>query len=160
MLRYDPSKKEHLKYLELPKNEDSEPEDTKEEEEQTEKPFEVTEDRFYEVSSNLKSSLQQKENKPFSIFGMLGITHKDELEKEEEPQKYEEKQIKKIKNYDPLNQVKFKYDSSDTDDDAEKKKIRKKKSKKVEKKGGKYSKTGIWRANFFLEDDDERLKGE
>lgn len=75
-------------------------------------------------------------------------------------EKYQEKSI-----IAPLaNQAKFHYDSSDTDDDAEDKKAVIKKAtdttaNQAPLKGGKYSKTGVWRQNFFIRADDERLKG-
>ena len=77
MLRYDPSKTEHLKYLELAK--DSESEEEMEVEQETEKPFEVTKDKYHNVADNLKNTMGNKEDaKPFSIFDMLGISHNDE----------------------------------------------------------------------------------
>lgn len=159
MLRYDPSKKEHLKYLELPKTkteESLEESDHEMQEDQEENPYEVSENKFYQVSSNLKDTIQQKsDSKPFSIFDMLGISHKDEPDQE-----YKEKEIQKKKKFD-LNEVKFKYDSSETDEEAEETKMKKKKVKSQNpKKGGKFSKSGVWRQNFFVADGDERLKGE
>lgn len=159
MLRFDPSKKGHLKYLDLVKGDDvNDDMDCAEDVKEKTQDYEVSEEKFYEVSENLAKSLQQKsEAKPFSIFEMLGVNHEDEPEDEQKPK--EEKVPLKL----PAVQVslaKFKYDSSDTDEDAEDKKAAKKK-KMIHKKskGGKYSKAGVWRNNFFVADGDERLKG-
>lgn len=79
MLRYDPSKKEHLKYLELAN--ESEPEGEMETEPlQAEQPFEVGKEKFYNVADDLKNTIGNKsEAKPFSIFDMLGISHNEEV---------------------------------------------------------------------------------
>lgn len=157
MLRYDPSKKDHLKYLDLVKGDeiggDLDVDDSKH---NSGPSFEVGDEKFYKVSENLAQSLQNKfESKPFSIFEMLGVNHEDEPEevKPDEP-----KPLVKTPMFH-VNQVKFKYDSSDTDDEAEIKKVTKKKVQTKKSKGGKYSKSGVWRHNFFVADGDERLKG-
>ena len=106
----------------------------------------------------MAQSLQQKsESKPFSIFEMLGVHHEDEIE--EQPKTVETKVLAKLPTFN-TNQVKFKYDSSDTDEEAEKtKETKKKKLVTVKAKGGKYSKSGVWRHNFFVADGDKRLTG-
>lgn len=159
MLRFDPSKKGHLKYLDLVKGDeivdDMECAPASSDKAQD---YEVSEEKFYEVSENLAQSLQQKsEAKPFSIFEMLGVNHEDEPE--EETMAAEDKAPIKLPAIH-VSQARFKYDSSDTDEEAEGKKAAKKK-KIVHKKskGGKYSKAGVWRHNFFVADGDERLKG-
>ena len=159
MLRFDPSKKDHLKYLDLVKGDEivddmecAESVRAKAEE------FEVSEEKFYKVSETLAQSLQKKsESKPFSIFEMLGVNHEDEPEEEKKPEKA--KVLTKLPTFH-VNQVKFKYDSSDTDEEAEaSKEVRKKKVVQKHSKGGKYSKSGVWRHNLFVADGDERLKG-
>lgn len=160
MLRFDPSKKDHLKYLDLVKGDEIvEDLDCAEAIHEKTKDFEVSEEKFYEVSENLAKSLQQKsESKPFSIFEMLGVNHEDEPEEEKKPE--EVKIVTSLPTFH-VNQVKFKYDSSDTDEEAETAKdAKKKKSTQKKSKGGKYSKSGVWRHNFFVADGDERLKGE
>lgn len=159
MLRFDPSKKEHLKYLDLVKGDEVD-EEIDYEDSQNKQDFEVGEEKFYKVSENLAQSLQNKtESKPFSIFEMLGVNHEDEPEEEKQPQE-EVKLLRKLPTFN-LNPVKFRYDSSDTDEEAEKSKAaRKKKVVQKKTKGGKYSKSGVWRHNFFVTDGDERLKGE
>jgi hypothetical protein len=162
MLRYDPSKKEHQKYLEQPKSKVPEENieemelDQEQNQDENQQPFVVSDSTFYQVSSNLKDSIQQNSvSKPFSIFGMLGISHKDESDEE-----YKEKEITKKKKFD-IQEVKFKYDSSETDEEAEEGKSKKKKvANQRQKKGGKFSKSGVWGQNFFVAEDDERLKGE
>lgn len=160
MLRFDPSKKDHLKYLDLVKGDEvvdnMECAETVHGKNQD---YEVSEEKFYEVSETLAQSLQQKsESKPFSIFEMLGVNHEDEPE-EEEKKLEEAKVLTKLPTFH-VNQVKFKYDSSDTDEEAETSKgMRKKKPTQKKAKGGKYSKSGVWRHNFFVADGDERLKG-
>lgn len=156
MLRFDPSKKDHLKYLDLVKG-DENIEDIDADVRNNGQSFEVGEEKFYEVSENLAQSLLHKsESKPFSIFEMLGVNHEDEPQEEVKP----EEPVPLVKT--PMfhvNQVKFKYDSSDTDEEAEIKKAPKKKVQHKKSKGGKYSKSGVWRHNFFVADGDERLTG-
>lgn len=160
MLRFDPSKKDHLKYLDLVKGDEVDDNLDDDEERQNKQEFEVSDEKFYEVSENLAQSLQQKsESKPFSIFEMLGVNHEDEPEEEKKPLEEEVKVLTKLPPFH-LNPVKFRYDSSDTDEEAEKSKaMRKKKVTQKTSKGGKYSKSGVWRHNFFVADGDERLKG-
>lgn len=158
MLRFDPSKKEHLKYLDLVKGDDVvEDMDYGEDSNKLNEDYKVSDEKFYKVSDNLAQSLQQKtESKPFSIFEMLGVHHEDEPE---ETKPDEVKLLTKLPAFH-VNQVKFKYDSSDTDEEAEKSKAARKKKPVARKaKGGKYSKSGVWRHNFFVADGDERLKG-
>lgn len=156
MLRFDPSKKDHWKYLDLVKGEDAVEAMEVQHDNKTDDQFEVSEEKFYEVSDTLAQSLQQK-SKPFSIFEMLGVNHEDEVE--EEPKAEETKILTKLPTFN-LSQAKFKYDSSDTDEEAEKsKESRKKKVVQKKSKGGKYSKAGVWRHNFFVAGGDERLKG-
>lgn len=159
MLRFDPSKKDHLKYLDLVKGDEVTDDLDDDIERQNKQEFEVSEEKFYEVSENLAQTLQQKsETKPFSIFEMLGVHHEDEPEEEKKPQE-EVKVLTKLPPFH-LNPVKFRYDSSDTDEEAEKSKaMRKKKVVQKKSKDGKYSKSGVWRHNFFVADGDERLKG-
>lgn len=158
MLRYDPSKKDHWKYLDLVKEGEEQGEPEAEENKKTED-FEVSDEKFYKVSENLAQTLQNKtESKPFSIFEMLGVHHEDEVE--EEPKKEEVvKVLPKLPAFH-LGQAQFRYDSSDTDEEAEaRKETKKKKIVQMKGKGGKYSKSGVWRHNFFIADGDERLKG-
>lgn len=157
MLRFDPSKKDHLKYLDLVKGDEVAEEERKDSLNDNQN-FEVGEEKFYEVSENLAQSLQKKsDSKPFSIFEMLGVNHEDEPEEEKKPE--EAKVLPKLPSFH-VNQVRFKYDSSDTDEEAEGvKEARKKKPLQKKAKGGKYSKAGVWRHNFFVADGDERLKG-
>lgn len=159
MLRFDPSKKEHLKYLDLVKGDEAADDFDNDDTHNSKQDFEVSEEKFYEVSESLAQSLQQKsESKPFSIFEMLGVNHEDEPEEENKPRE----EVKLSTKFPPahLNPVKFRYDSSDTDEEAEKSKaMKKKKVLQKKSKGGKYSKAGVWRHNFFVADGDERLKG-
>lgn len=160
MLRFDPSKKDHLKYLDLVKGEEVAEVMKQNDAVNDNQNFEVGEEKFYEVSENLAQSLQQKsDTKPFSIFEMLGVNHEDEPEPEEEMKPEVAKILPKLPAFH-VNQVRFKYDSSDTDEEAEGvKEARKKKPLQKKTKGGKYSKSGVWRHNFFVADGDERLKG-
>lgn len=160
MLRFDPSKKEHLKYLDLVKGDEAVDDDMEHETSANRQDdYEVSDEKFYEVSENLAQSLQHKtESKPFSIFEMLGVHHEDEPE-EQKPEE-DEKILTKLPAFH-VSQARFKYDSSDTDEEAEKKKaVKKRKVVERRTKGGKYSRTGVWRHNFFVADGDERLKGE
>lgn len=158
MLRFDPSKKDHLKYLDLVKGDENiEDIDDDNDQRNNGQSFEVGEEKFYKVSENLAQSLLNKsESKPFSIFEMLGVNHEDEPEEETKPEELQP--LIKTPMFH-VNQVKFKYDSSDTDEEAEAKKTTKKKVQQKKSKGGKYSKSGVWRHNFFVADGDERLTG-
>lgn len=159
MLRFDPTKKSHQKYLDVVKG-DEEIDDDENSNESIEKESKknVGEDRFYQVSDNLTQSLNKSDSKPFSILGMLGIEHKSDDENIEE--KHEEVEIKLPTKINAFHLNKFKYESSDTDEDVEAAKAAKKKKVKPQKvtKFGKYSKNGVFHYNFFFRDDDPRLK--
>lgn len=150
MLRYDPSKKGHMKYLDLVRDDDDMTVKKNE-------VYTVSDEKFYEADGLAKSLQQKPESKPFSIFEMLGVNHEEEPE--EDSKKVDTNIV--VKSVVPVtSQVKFKYDSSDTDDDAEDAKMaKKKKMTKTTNKNGKYSKTGVWRPNFFVVAGDKRLKG-
>ncbi|XP_070500463.1 probable RNA-binding protein CG14230 [Chironomus tepperi] len=166
MLRFDPSKKSHQKYLDVVKGDEQIEDDDEEMEvdEDESKPAEKNaEERFYEVSDNLANAFKSKDDsQPFSIFGMLGVKH-DDSDDEKPVEVVEEKEIKlapKMHAFQ-MNQVRFKYDSSDTDEDAEIEKSKKKAKKEPQKKqskDGKYTKSGVWRYNFFVCDGDKRLQ--
>lgn len=158
MLRYDPSKKDHWKYLDLVKEDEAIDEPEAGGSKKTED-FEVSDEKFYKVSENLAQALQNKsESKPFSIFEMLGVNLEDEAE-EPKPEEVT-KVLPKLPAFS-LGQAQFRYDSSDTDEEAEvRKETKKKKIVQMKAKGGKYSKSGVWRHNFFIADGDERLKGD
>lgn len=160
MLRFDPTKKSHQKYLDVVKgDEDVDDDDSNESGKNNQQSEIVGEDRFYEVSDNLTKALQTKsESKPFSIFGMLGIERKSDDENIDEPR--EEVEIKLPPKINAFHLAKFKYESSDTDEEVEAAKMAKKKKVKPQKvtKFGKYSKNGVFHYNFFFRDDDPRLK--
>lgn len=169
MLRFDPNREEHKKYLDVVRG-DEDVEDDEDEPESAKKSdenFQVSSEKFYEVSDNLAAALQTT-SKPFSMFEMLGVSHNDPEEEitVKNPSKDDENEPKLLAKLPifQLNQMKFQYDSSDTDDDEEKRKLanqRKKapKDAKSQPKGGKYSKSGVFRFNLFYSDDDPRFKG-
>lgn len=160
MLRFDPTKKSHQKYLDVVKgDEDIDEEESDEGDNHVQQSEKVGKDRFYEVSDNLTKALQTKsESAPFSIFGMLGIERKSDDENIEDP--HEEVEIKLPPKVNAFHLAKFKYESSDTDEEVEAAKTAKKKKVKPQKvtKFGKYSKNGVFHYNFFFRDDDPRLK--
>lgn len=168
MLRFDPSKKSHQKYLDVVKGDEQIEDDDEQmevDETDTKAAEKVTDERYYEVSDNLANAFKSKENsQPFSIFGMLGVKHEDLDDNDEKPEEViETKEIKlapKLHAFQ-MNQVRFRYDSSDTDEDAEvknSKKKAKKESQKKQSKDGRYTKSGVWRFNFFVCDGDKRLQ--
>lgn len=173
MLRFDPSKKAHQKYLDVVKGsenrniDDDDENDGKSSDMNADDVKEVGEERFYNVAENLTEAFKQNSAQPFSIFSMLGIHHDDDKhddgdEEEEEEKKVIEKESKipsKIKAFQ-MSQIQFKYDSSETDEEAEKTKAERKKKGATDKKSksGKYSKSGVFRHNFFFSESDERLK--
>lgn len=167
MLRFDPSKKSHQKYLDVVKG-DEQIEDDEEpmevDEIETKATEKDTEERYYEVSDNLANAFKSKEDsQPFSIFGMLGVKHEDLNDDgdDDKPEKVEEIKLAPKLHAFQMNQVRFKYDSSDTDEDAEtekSKKMAKKEQQKKQSKDGRYTKSGVWRYNFFVCDGDKRLQ--
>lgn len=160
MLRFDPSKKAHQKYLDVV---NVEVEDNDEESSGiginfNENTKEIKEARFYEVSNNLTEAFQSKqsESKPFSILNMLGIERNDDkVEKIDE-------EIKLLPNNKAFqfNQLRFKYESSDSEDETKETISVKKHLKTTQKKSkfGKFSKSGVFHFNFFYRPDDDRLK--
>ena len=163
MLRFDPSKKSHQKYLDVVKGDEQIEDDNEEmevDDSETKAVEKDTEQRYYDVSDNLANAF--KDSQPFSIFGMLGVKHED-IKDDKAEEVAETKEIKlapKIHAFQ-MNQVRFKYDSSDTDEDAETEKSKKKAKKEPQKKqskDGKYTKSGVWRYNFFVCDGDKRLQ--
>lgn len=168
MLRFDPTKKSHLKYLDIVKGDEpmDEDEDVKMEVKEDSSAKEVGEERFYEVSENLTDAFNSNQNsKPFSIFGMLGIDNEENRSDKDDSEKEEMKEVKankiptKVHALQMMSQARFKYDSSDTDEEVEAAKTaRKKKQPEKKSKDGKYSKSGVWRFNFFFSEDDKRLK--
>lgn len=165
MLRFDPSKKSHQKYFDTVKGDDQDvPSDDDKRLDDSQIIEKVGDERYFEVSESLANAFNEPSSNSFSIFGMLGINHADEVEVKDN--KHEEPELKPIKMSTKiqaiqLNQARFKYDSSDTDEDAEKEKSKKKIVKKEQmkkSKDGKYSKAGVWRYNFFVCDGDKRLQ--
>lgn len=158
MLRFDPTKKSHQKYLDVVQGDDDGSSD--EDSNKVAETQKVGDDRFYEVSDKLTQALQSKSSttEPFSIFGMLGIEHKSDDENIDGGEK--EIAVKLPSKINPFHLSKFKYESSDTDEEVEAAKSAKKKKVKPQKvtKFGKYSKTGVFHYNFFFRDDDPRLK--
>lgn len=161
MLRFDPSKKSHQKYLDVVnandvvEEKDEDPGDTEIDSENTK---EIKEARFYEVANNLTEAFQSKQNgsKPFSILNMLGIEHKDDIL--DGP--VEEVKLLPNNKAFQFNQIRFKYESSDSEEDKAKEATVKKHLKASQKKSkfGKFSKSGVFHFNFFYRPDDERLK--
>lgn len=161
MTRFDPTKADHKKYLDVVRGDEDVDEMDVDGDNKNDN-FEVSEEKFYEVKGNLANAFQST-SKPFSIFDMLGVTHDDDPSEEKSVKEEEEqpKLLTKLPMFH-VNQMKFQYDSSDTDEEDEKRKqITKKKTPKDNPKsrGGKYSKSGVFRYNLFYSDDDPRLKG-
>lgn len=69
MLRFDPSKPEHSKF-EMTKQKHSSKREEINNKETIEPPVEVSKEKFYKVTSNLKESL--KANQDFSLLSMFG----------------------------------------------------------------------------------------
>lgn len=163
MLRFDPSKKSHQKYLDVVNaDEEMEIEHENHQIESGDENKKVDDEKFYQVSNNLTEAFQlsSEKNKPFSILSMLGIEHENERKVEGV------EQIKTLNNTNnkafQFNQIRFKYESSDSEEEktAPTAVTSKKKSKAPQKqsKFGKFSKNGVFHYNFFYRDDDVRLK--
>lgn len=159
MTRFDPKKEDHKKYLDIVRG-DEDVEDMEIDNNDKNENFEVSEEKFYEVKGNLANAFQST-SKPFSIFDMLGVSHDDPIEEEVKKEEEQPKLLTKLPMFH-VNQMRFQYDSSDTDEEDEKRKqiVKKKLPKDNQKlKGGKYSKSGVFRYNLFYADNDPRLKG-
>lgn len=160
MLRFDPSNKSHQKYLDVVSGNDVDDNEDSEDSDDHKEPQQVDDKRFYEVSNNLTEAFQSKggEAKPFSFLSMLGIKH-DDGNQNKSLVDTEVKILPKNKAFQ-FNQVRLKYESSDTEEETEEAKkptnIRKKPQKVT--KFGKYSKNGVFHYNIFFREDDERLK--
>lgn len=164
MLRFDPNKKSHQKYLDIVRG-DEELEDEEKwkevknsEESSSEDEKSVKQETFFKITENL--TFNNSEEKPFSILGMLGIKH----DNEEEDVKSDVKEIKSIEKSKslPFGGTRFRFESSDSDSEKEEIKMQnmKRKAKKSQtiSKFGKYSKNGVFHYNLFYRHDDERLK--
>lgn len=175
MLRYDPTKQDHSKYLAPAKrkpdpanNADDKSKRSKNDEDYEEPaaPMEVSKEQFYKVNKDLSSSLWQggaQSGGSFSLLSMFGTAT-------ETPQSckpaYRETLIGSTGTQRAIEDMTnpFKYDSSDDDQEVPAKSTKKTGAKpseplangKVIPKSG----TKVWHETFFiLGRDDERLKG-
>lgn len=163
MLRFDPTRAEHTKFIEpakkRPKKSESKMDEAKrrriQEEEENEALPPVSMDQFYEVRGDLKKSMGTG---GFSLLSMFGrATDTDKITGTHQP--YEEKLIAKTHAKFIADLNPFKYDSSG--DEADIDRAGKVQSTKVTNDVSKDIKSGaIWHETFFiLKPNDERLTG-
>lgn len=178
MLRYDPTKQDHSKYLAqnrrkqeiTPNNAESRSKKSKPDEFEKPNPVaavEVSKDQFYKVNKNLSTSLWQ-ENGQFSLLSMFG-TATNESSQNGLKTAYRENLISQNSTQKVIEDMTnpFKYDSSDDEQEVPSKKTQDKTVaglKPNESKGtGKVlSKNGtaVWHETFFIiGPEDERMKG-
>lgn len=167
MLRFDPTRADHTKFVEtakkrpkkLSKNDlNAKRQRMNEDDEQHENVPPVSMDQFYEIRGDLKKSMGSGGFSLLSMFGRIGDDADTTKKKTENENKYEEKPIAKnnakfFTDLDP-----FKYDSSgDEADDIE---TKSKKSAKGDNTKTTNNGTTIWHESFFiLKPGEERLNG-
>ncbi|XP_041984970.1 probable RNA-binding protein CG14230 [Aricia agestis] len=165
MLRFDPSKPDHSKFLapmeQKPESKKAKKKKNKElQEEVQEQPeivvekVEVSKDQFYKVSDTLKEAMA--EPKEFSLRSLFANDNNEEEDTTEQSADYislQSNKDKKVRNpLDPGEKNPFVYDSSESEDEEEKTiKETKTDVQNVEPKA-------VWRENFFFSENDDRLK--
>lgn len=178
MLRYDPTKTDHTKFVQnkrkLPASAE---ESNKKRSKQNEAASEVTEsattiqetvqvskDQFYRVSSNLTLSLQRNNPGEFSLLSMFGRPEAAEPAKQSMNTKAYKETLLATKAQKSIADMShpFSYESSDAEDGDDGKDaaaaVKPVVAKKVETKNGK--KTAVWHESFFIfARDDARFVG-
>lgn len=162
MLRFDPTRAEHTKFVEAKKRKAPKQKDDKnankrfkgelEQDDAENNLPEVSTDHFFKVSDRLKSSIGQSTG--FSLLQMFGRSDANERTNDKglKQSRYEEIPIAPVKGLANLNP--FNYDSSDGEDE-ERKAATKQKSKVNSTATNK-----IWHEPFFmLNSDDARFSG-
>ncbi|XP_055677474.1 probable RNA-binding protein CG14230 [Lutzomyia longipalpis] len=152
MLRYDPTKKDHEKYVK--KEEDLEHNKGKNVK-KTEAPVQVSSEKFYKVNTTSIEQSLKNGGEGFSLLKMLG-RDAEPVEEADEEDLYET--TASSSNLPPGKR--FKYDSSDDEKSAKKKKTPAKipKDTSGSKTGGKKNKRGLFRESFFIQSGDARLE--
>ncbi|XP_059620805.1 probable RNA-binding protein CG14230 [Phlebotomus argentipes] len=149
MLRYDPTKKDHEKYIRKPEDEDLP--QKKDLLRREEVPAQVSSEKFYKINTN---GIEQSFNADSGGFSLLKMLGRDEDDREaDQRESYANTTLPGKTSAGK----RFKYDSSDDEKDP-------KKTKKVpidsakSKTGGKKNKRGIFRESFFIQTGDARLQ--
>lgn len=166
MLRFDPTRAEHTKFVEAakkrPKKSDKDDSNAKrrrtdDDAEEHENAPPVSMDQFYEIRGDLKKSMGSG---GFSLLSMFGRAGGDASTTTQNNSKYEETIIPKnnakfLTDLDP-----FKYDSSGDEADHESNSKKKVKGIEATDDGKPTSNGSIWHESFFiLGPNDERLNG-
>lgn len=181
MLRYDPTKQDHTKYLAQNKrkqesiniNGDSTSSSKKTKPDEIDinnqtPAVEVSKDQFYKVNKNLSTSLWQ-ENGQFSLLSMFGTATNDSSQNGLKSA-YRENIISQNNTQKTIEDMTnpFKYDSSDDEQEVPEKKKHDKAvaAKKPNETAGGNGKvlskngTAVWHETFFITSpDDDRMKG-
>lgn len=179
MLRYDPTKQDHSKYLaqnkrkheSAPNNAETKSTKSKPDEidQQPAPAIEVSKDQFYKVNKNLTTTLFQESSGQFSLLSMFG-TATNESSQNGLKSVYRENLISQNSTQKTIEDMTnpFKYDTSDDEQEVPAKKSKQEKTVAVVKpnesqgNGKVLSKNGtsVWHETFFiLSTEDERLKG-
>lgn len=158
MLRYDPTRKDHTKFLNQNFEEKKEVDPIQYNVEE----IEVSKETFYKVSDDLAKSL--KGNESFSLLNMFGgdagVENDGGVEKYKEILLTDDKEKQKNLKRTGKGKNPFKYDSSDSEnDDLPTAKTSFKTSDKsmLNKKVGKSSKMDLFHESFFFLIDDSRF---
>ncbi|XP_055638378.1 probable RNA-binding protein CG14230 [Toxorhynchites rutilus septentrionalis] len=126
--------------------------------------FQVSEDKFYNVSDNLTQALGVGSSGGFSLLQMFGkaVSANSDNEEEAKPQVKSEKPV--------LKDTRFRYESSASEDEEDQQEqqvenvnndltvAQEDEAKKKKKKAGYFSKQGVWKENFFFLPNDARLE--
>lgn len=157
MIRFDPNKQEHNKYVGRKGMEHEVVDGNKNEQDLNRQEYQVSNEQFVKVNKDLKKVLGQG-IEGFSLLQMMGRDNQDD--DEIKPQDDDEYTVGTA----TFKGKRFRHDSSgDSEPEEESKskklKIEPKMSSDGKKNSGKYSKMGVFQENLFFSVDDERLKG-
>lgn len=159
MLRFDPSREDHSKYIIDKSNQTKLKEKTNTK--KINKPVEnveelaesVSKEKFYNISKNIANSIRNH-NTGFSLLSMFGRTN----ETSDQNNRMEDDSPIQMNNFSPLKlplndtDGNFKYDSSDTEDEIESTEV--KKAKQTNRKGA-----DVFTETVFLKESESRIEG-
>ncbi|XP_055700318.1 probable RNA-binding protein CG14230 [Phlebotomus papatasi] len=149
MLRYDPTKKGHEKYLR--KENDEEGERKKEVMRKEEPPVKVSSEKFYRINTSGIGESLKSGNEGFSLLKMLG------RDSDPAESNHQETYVTTSLPSKASSGKRFKYDSSD-EEDGKKKAAKVPATASSSKTSGKKNKRGLFRESFFINTGDSRLQ--
>ncbi|XP_046662269.1 probable RNA-binding protein CG14230 [Homalodisca vitripennis] len=153
MVRFDPSREDHEKYIVKPQEETKDEdivrkkkktrEDESGESTNVQSKSEVSNEKFYTVKEDLKETLKNEGGTGFSLLRLFGSKE----EPQESDNKPEDNRSRPIKKLNPKAKNPFKYDSSDSELEQEEPEKREDKPPVIS-----------WKTTFFFTDSDTRLQ--